>query len=397
MIAEPVPVTAPVRGATPGSAEPRLDQGSTLRTQQTRGGIHGWKHRSLRDQRQGRKPREALLHLALRMEVQGLGSAGSRVLRDRRSEPRRCDQPDARGSRSGRVLRHRRHRRVDRQGPRPRREVRRQDGHPSSGLVRALRRYRGQQVLALPERSERHRGDRAADRARVEDARPPDTEPPKALVVPAASLARLDRHALASDTPAVTPTDEAAREVEESRESYREWLSGPESFLAAVSRHELPVGHSLRFGVKGDVELVEAGAAVTIAATDDGFRVDGFKRGPGIVRLGRYRLRLSHQNAPAVVIIDPDAKREPIAPRWFPYSPSLRFILALEPDREKIALESTRERDRTAERVGWFTFSLEGTECRVAATRLLEPGVPEDSLQIFFKHRTNGRESYHSR
>ena len=193
----------------------------------------------------------------------------------------------------------------------------------------------------------------------------------------------------------MTPTDEAAREVEESRESYREWLSGPESFLAAISRHELPVGHSLRFGAKGDVELAEAGAAVTIAATDDGFRVDGFKRGPGIVRLGRYRLRLSHQNAPAVVIIDPDAKREPIAPRWFPYSPSLRFILALEPDREKIALESTRERDRTAERVGWFTFSLEGTEWRVAATRLLEPGVPEDLLQIFFKDRTNGRESYH--
>jgi uncharacterized protein (DUF1684 family) len=209
--------------------------------------------------------------------------------------------------------------------------------------------------------------------------------------VPAASL---DRHAPARDTPAVTPTDENAREVEESRESYREWLSGPESFLAAVARHELPVGKALRFGEKGDVELAEAGAAVTIAATDDGFRVDGFKRGPGIVRLGRYRLRLSHQNAPAVVIIDPDAKRERMTPRWFAYASGLRFILALEPDPEKIALESTRERDRAAERVGWFTFSVEGRECRVAATRLLEPGVPEDSLQIFFKDRTNGRESY---
>ncbi len=69
----------------------------------------------------------------------------------------------------------------------------------------------------------------------------------------------------------MTPTDEAAREVEESRESYREWLSGPESFLAAISRHELPVGHSLRFGVKGDVDLADAGSAVTIAATDDGY------------------------------------------------------------------------------------------------------------------------------
>ena len=188
--------------------------------------------------------------------------------------------------------------------------------------------------------------------------------------------------------------DEAAREVEESRESYREWLSGPESFLAAVSRHELPIGHSVRFGTKGDVELAEAGAAVTVAATDDGFRVDGLKRGPGIVRLGRYRLRLSHQNAPAVVILDPDAKREQMSPRWFPYSPRYRFVLVLERDPERIALESTREKDRSAERVGWFRFSLDGREYRVAATRLLEPGVPEDSLQIFFTDRTNGRESY---
>jgi len=192
----------------------------------------------------------------------------------------------------------------------------------------------------------------------------------------------------------VSPTDEAAREVEESRESYREWLTGPESFLAAVARHELPVGRSLRIGEKGDVDLPDAGGAVSIAATDDGFRVDGQKRGPGIVRLGRYRLRLSHQNAPAVVIIDPDAKRERKAPRWFPYAPSLRFILALQPDPEKIALASTRERDRAAERMGWFMFSVQGRQCRVAATRLLEPGVPEDSLQIFFKDATNGRESY---
>jgi uncharacterized protein (DUF1684 family) len=193
----------------------------------------------------------------------------------------------------------------------------------------------------------------------------------------------------------VTPLDENAREVEESRESYREWLSGPESFLAAVARHELPVGHALRFGVKGDVDLPDAEAAMTVAATEDGFRVDGFRRGPGIVRLGRYRLRLSHQNAPAVVIIDPEAKREHLAPRWFPYLAALRFILSLEPDTEKIALESTRERDRAAERVGWVTFSYEGQDWRLAATRLLEPGVPDDSLQIFFKDRTNGHETYH--
>lgn len=192
----------------------------------------------------------------------------------------------------------------------------------------------------------------------------------------------------------MTPTDESAREVEESRESYREWLSGPESFLAAVARHELTVGQAVRFGVKGDVELADAGAALTIAASEDGFRVDGFRRGPGIVRLGRYRLRLSHQNAPAVVVIDPDAPRERLTPRWFPYDPAFRFVLALEPDPEKIALESTRERDRAAERVGWVSFAVEGKPVRLAVTRLLEPGVPTDSLQVFFKDRTTGRETY---
>jgi uncharacterized protein len=192
----------------------------------------------------------------------------------------------------------------------------------------------------------------------------------------------------------VTPTDENAREIEESRESYREWLSGPESFLAAVARHEMTVGQILQVGAGGDVDLSEAGAKLTIAATEDGFRVDGLKRGPGIVRLGRYRVRLSHQNAPAVVILDPDAPRSAIAPRWYPYDEAYRFILPLEADVKKIALGSTRTQDRAAERVGWFSFTVDGLDCRMAATRLLEPGVPADSLQIFFRDRSSGRETY---
>jgi uncharacterized protein len=192
----------------------------------------------------------------------------------------------------------------------------------------------------------------------------------------------------------VTPTEENAREIEESRESYREWLSGPESFLAAVARHEMTVGQILQVGTGGDVDLSEAGAKLTIAATEDGFRVDGLKRGPGIVRLGRYRVRLSHQNAPAVVILDPDAPRPAIAPRWYPYDRAYRFVLPLEGDVKKIALGSTRTQDRAAERVGWFSFTVDGVDCRVAATRLLEPGVPADSLQIFFRDRSSGRETY---
>jgi hypothetical protein len=189
-------------------------------------------------------------------------------------------------------------------------------------------------------------------------------------------------------------TDDGAREVEESRESYREWLGGPESFLAAVSRHELPVGHALRFGVKGDVNLADAGTSLTIAATDEGFRVDGMRRGPGMVRLGRYRLRLSHQNAPAVVVLDPEAPRRSLAPRWYPYDAKFRFEISLEHDIGKLALGSTRERDRAAERVGWVAFTIDGEEFRAAVTRLLEPGVPDESLQIFFHDETSGHETY---
>jgi hypothetical protein len=192
----------------------------------------------------------------------------------------------------------------------------------------------------------------------------------------------------------VTQADEDAREVEESRESYREWLSGPESFLAAVARHEMSVGDVVQVGAGGDVDLAEAGAKLTIAATEEGFRVDGLKRGPGIVRLGRYRVRLSHQNSPAVVILDPDAPRAALVPRWYPYNPAFRFILPLEADVQKVSLGSTRKQDRAAERLGWFSFTVDGADCRVAATRLLEPGVPADSFQVFFRDRTSGRETY---
>ena len=159
-------------------------------------------------------------------------------------------------------------------------------------------------------------------------------------------------------------------EVEASRERFRTWLGGPDSFLAAVSRHELPIGQSLRFGDHGDVKLADAGATLSIAASDDAFQVDGVRRGPGIVPLGRYRLRLSHQNAPAVVVLDPEAQHATMEPRWYAYDPAFRFTLALEPNRTRIALASTRERARAAEQVGWLGFKLGRRNVRIAVTRL---------------------------
>ena len=192
----------------------------------------------------------------------------------------------------------------------------------------------------------------------------------------------------------MTSAEEDARAIEASRDGYRQWLAGPDSFLAAVSRHEFPIGHSLRFGADGDVKLADAGASLVVAATEDGFRVDGIRRGPGVVRLGRYRLRLSHQNAPAVVVLDPEAPREALAPRWYPYDQSFRFTVSLETNRAPIALGSTREGGRAAERVGWFAFKVAGTACRVAVTRLLEPGVPPDFYQVFFRDLTSGQRTY---
>jgi uncharacterized protein (DUF1684 family) len=188
--------------------------------------------------------------------------------------------------------------------------------------------------------------------------------------------------------------DQDARAVEESRKSFREWLAGPDSYLAAIARHELPVGNGLRFGVDGDVPLPDSSDSVTVAATGDGFLVDGVPRGPGIVRLGRYGLRLSHQNAPAVVVLDAQAPRAPIAPRWYPYDPAFRFVAALEGERTRIELGSTRKGHRSADRVGWIRFVIAGGSYRLAVMRLAEPGVSEASLEVFFRDRTSGRDTY---
>jgi hypothetical protein len=174
-------------------------------------------------------------------------------------------------------------------------------------------------------------------------------------------------------------------EVQRAREAFREWLRGPASYLAAVARHELPVGARLEF--HGHV----------VEALPDGFRVDGEPSGPRTIEAGRYLLRLSHQNAPAVIVLDAETPRDDVAPRWFPYDPAFRFVLTLESDVADIAIRSTREHDRSAERAGWFTFAVDGVTCRLAATRLREPGVSADALDVYFSDATSGRETYRMR
>ena len=44
--------------------------------------------------------------------------------------------------------------------------------------------------------------------------------------------------------------------------------------------------------------------------------------------------------------------------------------------------------------MGWFEFALSGKRHRLEATRLLEPGVGEKDVSLFFTDATTGKESY---
>ncbi len=157
------------------------------------------------------------------------------------------------------------------------------------------------------------------------------------------------------------------------------------SYLAATERLELPVGETLH--LHGHV----------IEALSDGFRVDGEVSGPRTIEAGRYRLRLSHQNMPAVVVLDADAPRAEVGPDWFAYDQAYRFVVPLEPDRADLTIGSTRERERSATRAGWLGFAVGGVPCRVMALRLNEPGASTDALEVYFTDATSGRESYRMR
>jgi uncharacterized protein (DUF1684 family) len=125
--------------------------------------------------------------------------------------------------------------------------------------------------------------------------------------------------------------------------------------------------------------------------------VDGELTGPRTIDAGRYRLRLSHQNMPAVVVLDSHAHRDDVAPEWFPYDEAYRFIVPLESDTADVTIGSTRDRDRAATRAGWLRFEVAGVPCRVMALRMNEPGVSASALDVYFTDATSGHESYRMR
>ena len=187
---------------------------------------------------------------------------------------------------------------------------------------------------------------------------------------------------------------------------------------AAVDRRDFKADAPLVLGSAPEADLRLEGTKplhARIAVQGGGFRVEAIDLGatvqvggkgvrearldPGAtVGVGRYTVRLSHQNFPALVLLDPESPklRDGPPPRWFPPDEAFRLIARLERDpspRDEVVL-STRGNARRARRLGTFTFDLAGRTHRLTALRLLEPGVGEAAISIFFRDATTGHETY---
>jgi uncharacterized protein (DUF1684 family) len=214
--------------------------------------------------------------------------------------------------------------------------------------------------------------------------------------------------------------DSVIKEIEKDRADTEQWLkSDPTSYLATIDRRDFEQRKTLTVGRAADNDVRIDDPAVSahhlrVTVDGDRFHVDAvdpsahFKAGkdetrsaivdPSAISIGRFTLRLSHQRFPAIIVFDPQSPRfkEYKGLKYFPPNLSLRYELPLTPNPkpETVVIMSTRGNQRHATRVGWFDFTAEGTVTRLEAVRLLEPGVGENDLGIFFRDLTTGRESY---
>jgi uncharacterized protein (DUF1684 family) len=194
----------------------------------------------------------------------------------------------------------------------------------------------------------------------------------------------------------------------------------PMSPLATIGREDVPKGTSVTIGSAAGNAVVLADTSVAahhlrVQVEGEGFRVEAIDPGatftvkgeptraatvpPSTIGVGRYRVRLSYQNAPAVIVFDPEHLKSATfeGPTYFPYNRRYRFLvpLARESKPDTVLIESTHGQPRPALRVGRFALDLGGQPVRLAAYRLLEPGVGDDDLGLFFMDATNGHGSYH--
>jgi uncharacterized protein (DUF1684 family) len=204
------------------------------------------------------------------------------------------------------------------------------------------------------------------------------------------------------------------------RAETEEWLrSKPTSYLATVIRRDfegkstLTVGSAAGNDVRIDAPGVEPNH-LRVTVVGDSFRVEALSDSARFlvsgrparqatlpassIGVGRFLVRLSHQRFPALIVFDPESPRfrEYKGLRYFPVDLSLRYVLSLTPDADPdtVVILSTRGNRRRAVRVGWFDFKVGGKATRLEATRLLEPGVGENDVGVFFRDATSGKQTY---
>ena len=217
-----------------------------------------------------------------------------------------------------------------------------------------------------------------------------------------------------------TAADTLKRAILKDREATNAWLQkSPTSYLATVQRRDFGEKRTLTVGraADNDVRIEDREVAahhLSVTVVGDSFQVkavddtahfavgDEWIRaasvGPSAIRVGRFTLRLSHQRFPAIIVFDPKSKgfARYHGLKWFPVDFRYRYELPLtaNPSPDTIVILSTRGNQRHALRVGWFDFAVNGVPCRLEGERLLEPGVGEDNVGIFFRDSTSGHESY---
>ncbi|MGE3178893.1 MAG: DUF1684 domain-containing protein [Vicinamibacterales bacterium] len=220
----------------------------------------------------------------------------------------------------------------------------------------------------------------------------------------------------------LSPEQRAAvlKDIDKDRTETQAWLkSAPTSYLATISRRDfegrpaLTVGRAADNDIRVDDPAFEA-HHLRVTVEGDRFRVDAVDPSarfvsdktparsaivePSMLDVGRFKLRLSHQGFPGIIVFDPQSPhfRKYKGLKYFPPNLDLRYELPLtrNPKPETIVILSTRGNQRRATRVGWFEFAVRGTPVKLEAVNLLEPGVPEDELGIFFRDATTGKESY---
>jgi len=227
-------------------------------------------------------------------------------------------------------------------------------------------------------------------------------------------------HALPPVHLAPAVADSIRKSEEKDWKDTADWLkSSPTSYLATVQRQDfgdrasMVVGREVACDVRVDdpemaarhVRVTVVGDSFHVEALGDTARFavkDAWLRdatvGPSSIRIGRFTLRLSHQRFPAIIVFDPKSPHYAAyhGNRVFPVDLRFRYELPLTPNPapDTVIITSTRGNQRRAVREGWFDFLVGRAPCRLEAVRLLEPGVGEHDVSVFFRDATSGKESY---